>query len=217
MRKSMNSVVNRFIKLGNDTASNSSQYINKHALNFMALYYTLFTMYNVISTVMYTGFSKVSYLNVDKIYLLLRVVIFVSFLLHLFTIKLHVHTYLVCIFVISCVVVSTLISGNWNVLLLLLFLLCGRDARIKILAKCILWSNIVVISLTAIANESGFITSPVGMTVDGVIKGTYGFNHRNSMGMCILTACCAYAVLRFRNFGIYDPIIYGFAFLYAIL
>lgn len=202
----------RIAKLVSNAASTSSQYLNKHVLNFMVLYYILFTLYNVISTVMYTGFSRLTYLNIPNLYFAIRIIIFVIFFFHILTLKLRVQTYLVCIFVVSCTVVSTLVSGSWNVLLLLLFLLCGKDVNIKILSKCILWSNITIMTFTAIANEKGIITSPIGMTIDGAIKVTYGFNHRNSLGMCILTTCCAYAVLRFRDFKIYDIIVYGFAF-----
>ena len=40
----------------------------------------------------------------------------------------------------------------------------------------------------------------------------FGFTHPNLFGLAVVTACCAYAVLRYRKFGWRDLLIYGVAF-----
>ena len=197
---------------GKNFTMHRSSYIDRHMINFMPIYYILFTLYNIVNTLTYTGFSNLPWLHLNTIYVVIRILIFICMTIYLLSIRLTVSRYLLCIFIISSVIASTLISGNWNILLLLLFVLCGKRARINILAYCVLWSNIVVILLTAFCYSRGIISAPVMMSGRGTVRNTFGFSHPNSLGMSILAACCAYAVLRFRRFKWYDIAIYSVSF-----
>lgn len=184
----------------------------KRSITFMPLYYTLFTAYNILNAFKSTGFVDLPQFHIDFLYLLIRIVIFVCMIIHVLTLRLTVGTYMLCIFTLSSVVAATLVSGNWNVLLLTLFLLCGREAKVSILARCVLWSNLAIILITALCFSRGIISAPVMMSRVGTVRNTFGFNHPNTLGMCILTTCCAYAVLRFRKSKWYDFFVYTYAF-----
>ncbi len=117
----------------------------------------------------------------------------------------------------SCVVVSTLVSGSWNILLLLLFLLAGRNADIRMLAHCVLWSNSACVILAMACSSRGLISTPVKMSSVNTIRNSFGFTHPNLLGMTVLTICCALAVIRFRKFSKIDILVYVFLWFCILL
>ena len=184
-------------------------------LRFSPLYYTLFTLYNIFNALKGTGFTDLPQFHIDLLYLLIRILIFVCMIIHFLTLRLKLSAYILCIFVLSCVTAATLVSGSWNMLLLLLFLLGGREARVSVMARCIIWSDLAVIAVTAFCYSRGIISSDVYMSGIGTVRNTLGFSHPNTLGMYILTICCAYAVLRFRKCKWYDFLLFIFAFYYC--
>ncbi|WP_165542756.1 hypothetical protein [Bifidobacterium longum] len=108
---------------------------------------------------------------------------------------------------------STFISGSWNILLLLLFLIAGREVDLRKIAICVLCTNVAVIFLTVICANNGIIKKTTFIAGNGMPeRQAFGFTHPNLFGLAVVTACCAYAVLQYRKFGWKDLLIYGVAF-----
>ncbi|MGO5068627.1 hypothetical protein [Bifidobacterium catenulatum] len=108
---------------------------------------------------------------------------------------------------------STFISGSWNILLLLLFLIAGREVNLRKIAICVLCTNVAVIFLTVICSNSGIIEKTTFIAGNGIPeRQAFGFTHPNLFGLAVVTACCAYAVVRYRKFEWKDLLIYGVAF-----
>lgn len=185
------------------------------SLRFMPVYYTIFTSYCVLSTLKFTTFIDLAWMHIDFLFLLVRIICALVLGLHIMTERFAETRIMVFLVLGGCFMASTLVSGSWNMLLLLLFLLAGRNADIRILARCVLWSNSVCVLLAMVCSSRGVISSPVRMSSVNTVRNAFGFTHPNLLGMTVLTICCALAVLRFRKLGKIDFLVYAFyAFAY---
>lgn len=186
--------------------------------NFISVYYTLFVLYCVLSTLKFTTFVDLEWMHIDYLFLLIRIVCALILGSHILTERFTETRIMAWLVLGSCVVVSTLVSGSWNILLLLLFLLAGHNADIRMLAHCVLWSNSACVILAMTCSSRGLISTPVKMSSVNTIRNSFGFTHPNLLGMTVLTICCALAVIRFRKFSKIDILVYvfyGFAYYFC--
>ena len=180
-------------------------------LRFMPIYYVLFTIYCALNLLKFTSFQELSWMNIGLLYLLIRIVSTLVLGVRILVQRFQAKQYVLCLVVGSCVLASTFISGSWNILLLLLFLIAEVDLR-KI-AICVLCTNVAVIFLTVICANNGIIKKTTFIAGNGMPeRQAFGFTHPNLFGLAVVTACCAYAVLQYRKFGWKDLLIYGVAF-----
>lgn len=68
-------------------------------------------------------------MNIGLLYLLIRIVSTLVLGVRILVQRFQAKQYALCLVVGSCVLASTFISGSWNILLLLLFLIAGREVR----------------------------------------------------------------------------------------
>ena len=152
-------------------------------------------------------------MNIGLLYLLIRIVSTLVLGVRILVQRFQAKQYALCLVVGSCVLASTFISGSWNILLLLLFLIAGREVNLRKIAICVLCTNVAVIFLTVIFSNSGIIEKTTFIAGNGMPeRQAFGFTHPNLFGLAVVTACCAYAVLQYRKFGWKDLLIYGVAF-----
>lgn len=152
-------------------------------------------------------------MNIGLLYLLIRIVSTLVLGVRILVQRFQAKQYALCLVVGSCVLASTFISGSWNIFLLLLFLIAGREVDLRKIAICVLFTNFAVILLTVICSNSGIIEKTTFIAGNGMPeRQAFGFTHPNLFGLAVVTACCAYAVLRYRKFGWRDLLIYGVAF-----
>ena len=182
-------------------------------LRFMPIYYILFTIYCALNLLKFTSFQELSWMNIGLLYLLIRIVSTLVLGVRILVQRFQAKQYALCLVVGSCVLASTFISGSWNIFLLLLFLIAGREVDLRKIAICVLCTNFAVILLTVICSNSGIIEKTTFIAGNGMPeRQAFGFTHPNLFGLAVVTACCAYAVLRYRKFGWRDLLIYGVAF-----
>ena len=182
-------------------------------LRFMPIYYVLFTIYCALNLLKFTSFQELSWMNIGLLYLLIRIVSTLVLGVRILVQRFQAKQYALCLVVGSCVLASTFISGSWNILLLLLFLIAGREVNLRKIAICVLCTNVAVIFLTVIFSNSGIIEKTTFIAGNGMPeRQAFGFTHPNLFGLAVVTACCAYAVLQYRKFGWKDLLIYGVAF-----
>lgn len=182
-------------------------------LRFMPIYYVLFTIYCALNLLKFTSFQELSWMNIGLLYLLIRIVSILVLGVRILVQRFQAKQYALCLVVGSCVLASTFISGSWNILLLLLFLIAGREVNLRKIAICVLCTNVAVIFLTVICANNGIIKKTTFIAGNGMPeRQAFGFTHPNLFGLAVVTACCAYAVLQYRKFGWKDLLIYGVAF-----
>ena len=182
-------------------------------LRFMPIYYVLFTIYCALNLLKFTSFQELSWMNIGLLYLLIRIVSTLVLGVRILVQRFQAKQYALCLVVGSCVLASTFISGSWNILLLLLFLIAGREVNLRKIAICVLCTNVAVIFLTVICANNGIIKKTTFIAGNGMPeRQAFGFTHPNLFGLAVVTACCAYAVLQYRKFGWKDLLIYGVAF-----
>ena len=182
-------------------------------LRFMPIYYVLFTIYCALNLLKFTSFQELSWMNIGLLYLLIRIVSTLVLGVRILVQRFQAKQYALCLVVGSCVLASTFISGSWNILLLLLFLIAGREVDLRKIAICVLCTNVAVIFLTVICANNGIIKKTTFIAGNGMPeRQAFGFTHPNLFGLAVVTACCAYAVLQYRKFGWKDLLIYGVAF-----
>lgn len=182
-------------------------------LRFMPIYYVLFTIYCALNLLKFTSFQELSWMNIGLLYLLIRIVSTLVLGVRILVQRFQAKQYVLCLVVGSCVLASTFISGSWNILLLLLFLIAGREVDLRKIAICVLCTNVAVIFLTVICANNGIIKKTTFIAGNGMPeRQAFGFTHPNLFGLAVVTACCAYAVLQYRKFGWKDLLIYGVAF-----
>lgn len=182
-------------------------------LRFMPIYYVLFTFYCALNLLKFTSFQELSWMNIGLLYLLIRIVSTLVLGVRILVQRFQAKQYVLCLVVGSCVLASTFISGSWNILLLLLFLIAGREVDLRKIAICVLCTNVAVIFLTVICANNGIIKKTTFIAGNGMPeRQAFGFTHPNLFGLAVVTACCAYAVLQYRKFGWKDLLIYGVAF-----
>lgn len=182
-------------------------------LRFMPIYYVLFTIYCALNLLKFTSFQELSWMNIGLLYLLIRIVSTLVLGVRILVQRFQAKQYVLCLVVGSCVLASTFISGSWNILLLLLFLIAGREVDLRKIAICVLCTNVTVIFLTVICANNGIIKKTTFIAGNGMPeRQAFGFTHPNLFGLAVVTACCAYAVLQYRKFGWKDLLIYGVAF-----
>lgn len=182
-------------------------------LRFMPIYYVLFTIYCALNLLKFTSFQELSWMNIGLLYLLIRIVSTLVLGVRILVQRFQAKQYVLCLVVGSCVLASTSISGSWNILLLLLFLIAGREVDLRKIAICVLCTNVAVIFLTVICANNGIIKKTTFIAGNGMPeRQAFGFTHPNLFGLAVVTACCAYAVLQYRKFGWKDLLIYGVAF-----
>lgn len=182
-------------------------------LRFMPIYYVLFTIYCALNLLKFTSFQELSWMNIGLLYLLIRIVSTLVLGVKILVQRFQAKQYALCLVVGSCVLASTFISGSWNILLLLLFLIAGRKVDLRKIAICVLCTNVAVIFLTVICANNGIIKKTTFIAGNGMPeRQAFGFTHPNLFGLAVVTACCAYAVLQYRKFGWKDLLIYGVAF-----
>ena len=182
-------------------------------LRFMPIYYVLFTIYCALNLLKFTSFQELSWMNIGLLYLLIRIVSTLVLGVRILVPRFQAKQYALCLVVGSCVLASTFISGSWNILLLLLFLIAGREVNLRKIAICVLCTNVAVIFLTVICANNGIIKKTTFIAGNGMPeRQAFGFTHPNLFGLAVVTACCAYAVLQYRKFGWKDLLIYGVAF-----
>lgn len=182
-------------------------------LRFMPIYYILFTIYCALNLLKFTSFQELPWMNIGLLYLLIRIVSTLVLGVRILVQRFQAKQYALCLVVGSCVLASTFISGSWNILLLLLFLIAGREVNLRKIAICVLCTNVAVIFLTVIFSNSGIIKKTTFIAGNGMPeRQAFGFTHPNLFGLAVVTACCAYAVLQYRKFGWKDLLIYGVAF-----
>ncbi|TCE11012.1 polysaccharide polymerase [Bifidobacterium longum subsp. longum] len=182
-------------------------------LRFMPIYYVLFTIYCALNLLKFTSFQELSWMNIGLLYLLIRIVSILVLGVRILVQRFQAKQYVLCLVVGSCVLASTFISGSWNILLLLLFLIAGREVDLRKIAICVLCTNVAVIFLTVICANNGIIKKTTFIAGNGMPeRQAFGFTHPNLFGLAVVTACCAYAVLQYRKFGWKDLLIYGVAF-----
>ena len=182
-------------------------------LRFMPIYYVLFTIYCALNLLKFTSFQELSWMNIGLLYLLIRIVSTLVLGVRILVQRFQAKQYALCLVVGSCVLASTFISGSWNIFLLLLFLIAGREVDLRKIAICVLCTNFAVILLTVICSNSGIIEKTTFIAGNGMPeRQAFGFTHPNLFGLAVVTACCAYAVLQYRKFGWKDLLIYGVAF-----
>lgn len=182
-------------------------------LRFMPIYYVLFTIYCALNLLKFTSFQELSWMNIGLLYLLIRIVSILVLGVRILVQRFQAKQYALCLVVGSCVLASTFISGSWNILLLLLFLIAGREVDLRKIAICVLCTNVAVIFLTVICANNGIIKKTTFIAGNGMPeRQAFGFTHPNLFGLAVVTACCAYAVLQYRKFGWKDLLIYGVAF-----
>ena len=182
-------------------------------LRFMPIYYVLFTIYCAFNLLKFTSFQELSWMNIGLLYLLIRIVSTLVLGVRILVQRFQAKQYVLCLVVGSCVLASTFISGSWNILLLLLFLIAGREVDLRKIAICVLCTNVAVIFLTVICANNGIIKKTTFIAGNGMPeRQAFGFTHPNLFGLAVVTACCAYAVLQYRKFGWKDLLIYGVAF-----
>lgn len=196
---------------------NRKRMLVRHAfsqpLRFMPIYYILFTIYCALNLLKFTSFQELSWMNIGLLYLLIRIVSALVLGARILAQRFQAKQYALCLVVGSCVLASTFVSGSWNILLLLLFLIAGREVDLHKIATCVLCTNVAVILLTVICSNSGIIEKTTFIAGNGMPeRQAFGFTHPNLFGLAVVTACCAYAVLRYRKFGWMDLLIYGVAF-----
>lgn len=182
-------------------------------LRFMPIYYVLFTIYCALNLLKFTSFQELSWMNIGLLYLLIRIVSTLVLGVRILVQRFQAKQYALCLVVGSCVLASTFISGSWNIFLLLLFLIAGREVDLRKIAICVLCTNVAVIFLTVICANNGIIKKTTFIAGNGMPeRQAFGFTHPNLFGLAVVTACCAYAVLQYRKFGWKDLLIYGVAF-----
>lgn len=182
-------------------------------LRFMPIYYVLFTIYCALNLLKFTSFQELSWMNIGLLYLLIRIVSTLVLGVRILVQRFQAKQYALCLVVGSCVLASTFISGSWNIFLLLLFLIAGREVNLRKIAICVLCTNVAVIFLTVICANNGIIKKTTFIAGNGMPeRQAFGFTHPNLFGLAVVTACCAYAVLQYRKFGWKDLLIYGVAF-----
>jgi len=182
-------------------------------LRFMPIYYVLFTIYCALNLLKFTSFQELSWMNIGLLYLLIRIVSTLVLGVRILVQRFQAKQYVLCLVVGSCVLASTFISGSWNIFLLLLFLIAGREVDLRKIAICVLCTNVAVIFLTVICANNGIIKKTTFIAGNGMPeRQAFGFTHPNLFGLAVVTACCAYAVLQYRKFGWKDLLIYGVAF-----
>lgn len=126
-------------------------------LRFMPIYYVLFTIYCALNLLKFTSFQELSWMNIGQLYLLIRIVSTLVLGVRILVQRFQAKQYALCLVVGSCVLASTFISGSWNILLLLLFLIAGREVNLRKIAICVLCTNVAVIFLTVICANNGII------------------------------------------------------------
>lgn len=178
--------------------------------NFNLIYYTLFVAYSALTCLTFTSFSTLSWFHIDQLYFGVRVACIVILGMRIISQRYAKSTLLIMIGAGCILVISTLTSGSWGILLAALFIIAGKNASLQKIAKCILWSSLGITILAIVAANIGLIPS-----FNLGARRAYGFTHPNSLGSSILTACCAYGVINFRKFRWFDFLLYGYAFYFC--
>lgn len=180
--------------------------------NFQSVYYIFFSIYCVFTYLSCTSFADLPWMHIGQLYVLVRITCIVILGAYVLSQR-YTELKLLVLLTIGCaMLVSTLSSGYWGLLLSVLFIVAGKDVSIRKLAKCTFWSSIGVSFAAFLASSIGLITSLELHGEGGYIRHAYGFTHPNTLGMCILVASCAYAVMNFRKFRWLDLLFYGCAF-----
>lgn len=166
---------------------------------FVPLYYLAFALYCSVYWLNTTTFNELPGVNIDLLYVYIRIfcvaILFIKVLLEEFLLK----EYLIYAFLFVIFLISAIVSGSWNLLLLLLFVLAGSGIKVDRLANIVLAVVSTITSLAVACSLLGLIDMRV-LPSGNNFRLSYGFIHPNQFGLSLLTICMAIAVIRFKRF-----------------
>lgn len=176
------------------------------------MYLVAFALYLAAYSLNFTTFRDLSYLHIDAFYLGVR--IFCAVTLFARIVRLGFARWQIALFcVCACVIVaSTAISGSWNILLLFLFVVAGKEIEAKQLARVSFWCSICIVLVTVTAASAGLISSVSMYSLNNTLRQAPGFTHPNSLGVLLLSISCAFSILRYRKSSLLDIAFYAFMY-----
>lgn len=176
------------------------------------MYYACFAVYSVSNALTLTNFRTLEFIPVFPIYSFIRILcaIFLSFKILIDKQERSRLIYLLPVFLILGF--STLVSGTWNLAILLLFAVASNGIEVKSIAKLLIYIYTIIVIITSICAKFGIISSYPIKGDGGLIRDPMGFTHPNTFSAFVVVLCCAFAVIRFSKFSIIDLLLYLLGF-----
>lgn len=175
------------------------------------LYYASFAIYALTYCFSKTLIGDSASLNIDNLYDSGRVICAILLIIKLLCQKYSRTQMAGVVFVGLSVLASVYVSRDWNLALLFLFIVAGQRISLKKLAAISIPLIFGVVLVTILLASDGYISSKeIYRTTEGAVqlRTSLGFIHPNQFGQLVLAVCCSSAVLRFREFSIFDLAIY---------
>ncbi|AGH40622.1 hypothetical protein D805_0355 [Bifidobacterium thermophilum RBL67] len=170
------------------------------------LYYVVFSIYCVIYWICETSLILLYPDAIYSCYKFIRVICVIVLFIKVLLEGLSLSQYVASLLLFVMLLMSTIQSGSWNLLLMLVFVLASSHINFNRLAKIMLVVSASITALAVVLSILGYIPLVYIHTESYVYRGAYGFSHPNQLSLCVLSMCIALAVLRFRHFGILDTV-----------
>lgn len=172
-------------------------------------YYLAFLLYVLVFFLDRTTFENILFVSAKTVVTATKLLCLAILFLRLLMLRFEPKP-LIAIVVIGVMVAGAmLVSRDWNLILLYMFVITGNGISVKRLAAIALVAQLVMIALAIIFALAGAIeTIYTYRIVDHVLqsRSALGFKHPNQFGQAILAACFSYAALRFPHFRAVDII-----------
>lgn len=163
----------------------------------MVLYYFAFGLYVAGSCLTQTVFSEIG-VPVSTFYNLAQVFAAVVLLTKLLLQRCRYTELLLAFCLIAVGVASWFYSKESYLFWIFLFIACGKDVEIKILAKIVLFVVGALTVVTVVAAQFGIIpTYYILETGERAARSSMGFIHPNRLGEYLFTVCLALAIIDF--------------------
>ena len=176
------------------------------------IFYVAFFIYSFSSVLQLTNFVNLSYLHLDFIYQVARIV---AALLLIFILFLRRYPYdeffLIVALGVVCLI-SVIQSGYWDLMISFLFIFSSNGIKISRLSKIAFFEYLFIFIGTAVASKIGFIQDIKNPDAKGQIKESLGFTHPNTLAAVAFALCCSYAIMNMGRMLKKDLIVYAIGF-----
>lgn len=158
-----------------------------------------------------TTFESVLFIPAQNVVTASKFLCLFILLFRLFTLRFEAKRLVAAIMIGFLVVGGFLVSRDWNIVLLYMFVITGSGISVKQLAAVALTTQLFLIAFTTIFAANGAIENITTLRVSSLTfqtRSALGFTHPNQFGQAILAACFSYAAIRFPRFRAFDLIPY---------
>lgn len=177
------------------------------------IYYAAFALHSFKAFMDRTNFDYIFGMSWDSVGAVINLLVFLLLFLKLVSQRSSMSRWAVILLGISVGYLSWRASGESWAFWAVLFVLSAEDVKIKPLAEITLCTTLIVLLLSITASNLGLIENIIDFRSNGTMRQSLGFNHANTLGLTIMTACTAFSVIRFDE----SPLFSIFALLFGIV